>query len=140
MHTKEALTPFLLETFERAKQKLPPDIGGRLTSSDHVRNHGSYRTFYLFNVWDVHQPDILHRDHFCYCFCYHGSEALKRVKNDGYTWFLHLWINTIRLYRNQAEIRAYLETELEPRCPKPFRFLATDRFVEAKLSFEFDSP
>lgn len=140
MHTKEALTPLLLETFKRAKQKLAPDIGSRLTSSDHVRNHGSYSTFYLFNVWDLHQADILHRDHFCYCFGYHGSEILKQRKNDGYTWFLHLWINTIRLYRSQQEIRQILEVDIKRVCPKGFTFKKTNRFVEAKISFEFDDP
>src|SRR6266498_1738054 len=77
VHTKEALTPHLLNAFASAKAKLPAEIGSRLTSSDHVRNHGSYRTFYLFNVWDIHQADILQRDHFCYCFGYHGSDVLK---------------------------------------------------------------
>jgi hypothetical protein len=138
MHTKDALTPHLIETFTRAKAQLPAEIGSRLTSSDHVRNHGSYRTFFLFNVWDLHQADILHRDHFCYCFGYHGSETLKQRKNDGYTWFLHLWINTIRLYRSQNEIRQILEKDVRAVCPAGFRFKATDRFVEAKMSFEFN--
>src|SRR4051794_13042169 len=104
MHTKQALTSFLLRAFELAKHELRLDIGARLTSSDHVRNHGSYRTFYLFNVWDVHQADILHRDHFCYCFGYLASDVLRKRKNDGKTWFFQLWINTIRLYRSQQEI------------------------------------
>lgn len=140
MITKESLTPILLETFKRVKAKLPPELGGRLTSSGHVRNHGSYRTFYLFNVWDIHQADILSRDHFCYCFGYHGSEALKQRKNNGKTWFLHLWINTIRLYRSQQEIRQILEVDVRKACPKGFDYKATDRFVEAKMSFEFEKP
>jgi hypothetical protein len=138
MHTKDALTPYLLQTFAKVKAGLPEDIGSRLTSSDHVRNHGSYRTFYLFNVWDVHQADILHRDHFCYCFGHLTSDALKTRKNDGYSWFLHLWINTIRLYRSQQEIRRVLEVDVKKACPTGFKFRATDRFVEAKFSFEFD--
>jgi len=140
MYTKEELTPLLLETFRRTKNKLPSEIGSRLTSSDHVRNHGSYRTFYLFNVWDVHQAAILHRDYFCYCFGYLGSEVLKQRKNDGKTWFLHLWINAIRLYRSQQEIRQILEVDVRKACPNGFTYRATDRFVEAKMSFEFDRP
>jgi len=140
MYTKEDLTAPLLKTFASTKAQLPAEFGNRLTSSGHVRNHGSYSTFYLFNVWDVHQADILHRDHFCYCFGYHGSETLKQRKNDGYTWFLHLWINTIRLYRNQQEIRQILEHDVKRACPRGFIYRATDRFVEAKMSFEFDRP
>jgi len=140
MHSKDELTPFLLETFRRAKAELPKDIGSRLTSSDHVRNHGSYKTFFLFNVWDVHQADVLQRDHFCYCFGYHQSDVLKQRKNEGRTWFLHLWINTIRLYRSQAEIREILEKDVKKACPKGFTYKATERFVEAKMSFEFEKP
>ena len=65
----------MLNAFSRAVAQLPADIGSRLPSSDHVRNQRNYSTFYLFNVWDAHQADILHRDHFCYCFGYHGSET-----------------------------------------------------------------
>jgi hypothetical protein len=140
MHSKEALTPVLLESFRRAQAKLDPEIAGRLTSSNHVRNHGSYSTFYLFNVWDVHQADILHRDHFCYCFGYLGSDVLKQRKNNGKTWFLHLWINTIRLYRSQQEIRQILEIDVKKACPKGFTFRTKDRYVEAKMSFEFEKP
>lgn len=140
MHTKEALTPHLLASFQRAKSLLPADIASRLTSSDHVRNHGSYRTFYLFNVWDVHQTDILHRDHFCYCFGHLTSEVLQQRKNDGHAWFLHLWINTIRLYRSQPEIRKILETDLREACPPGFKFRALDRAVEVKHSFDFSAP
>jgi 5-methylcytosine-specific restriction endonuclease McrA len=140
MHTKEALTPVLLKTFKNTKALLPKEISDRLTSSDHVRNHGSYRTFYLFNVWDVHQADILHRDHFCYCLGYFGSDALKDSKNSGKTWGFHLWINTVRLYRSQKEIRRILETDARKVCPRGFAFEATERFVQAKMSFEFDRP
>lgn len=140
MITKESLTPHLLEAFNRAKAELPPEIAARLTSSDHVRNHGSYRTFYLFNVWDVNQADILHRDHFCYCFGHLVSDALKERKNYGYTWFLHLWINTIRLYRSRHEIRQVLETDLKKACPNDFIFRTSERAVDVKWSFEFEKP
>jgi hypothetical protein len=138
MHTKETLTPLLLETFRRAKGQLPQEIASRLTSSDHVRNHGNYSTMFLFNVWDVHQADILHRDHFCYCFGYLGSDVLKDRKNEGKPWYLHLWINTIRLYRSLAEIRELLEIDVKKACPKGFTYRATERFVEAKINFEFE--
>ena len=140
MHTKESLSPYVLQAFADAKAELPSKIAHRLTSSNRVRNHGSYRTFYLFNVWDLHQADILHRDHFCYCLGYLGSEPLKQRKNGGHTWFLDLWINKIRLYRSQSEIRQILEVDINRVCPKGFVYRATDRFVEAKLSFEFDGP
>lgn len=138
MHTKEALTPPLLEVFRRLKSKLPQSIANRLVSSAHVRNHGSYRTFYLFNIWDRHQADLLHRDHFCYCFGYLGTDLLKERKNDGHTWFFQVWINTVRLYRNQQEIRHMLEADLKQACPKGFNYRATDRFVEQKMPFEFE--
>src|SRR5689334_11357707 len=112
MQSKEELAPVLLDAVERAKDRLSPEIAERLTCNRVVRTHGSYRTLYIFNVWDVHQPDILHPNHFCYCLGYHGSQVLRDRKNEGYTWYLHLWINTIRLYRNQQEIRAYLEKEV----------------------------
>src|SRR4051794_22055628 len=94
MHTKEEITPYLLKTVALSKSSLTAEIGSRLTSSKQVRNHGSYRTFYLFNVWDIHQADVLHHDHFCYSFGYYGSDAIKLRKNAGFTWHLLLWINT----------------------------------------------
>lgn len=140
MHTKEALTPHLLASFQRAKSLLPADLACRLTSSDHVRNHGSYRTFYLFNVWDVHQADILHRDHFCYCFAHFTSAVLQQRKNDGHAWGLHLWINTIRLYRSQQAIRDILESDLRDACPAGFTYRCSERAVEIKTSFDFCEP
>ena len=131
MHTKEELTPYLLETFDRLKVKLPATISDRLTSSDHVRNHGSYRTFFLFNIWDIHQADVLHRDHFCYCFGYLSTDTLRRRKNEGFGWYVHLWINKVRLYRNQQEIRRVIEADVRKACPKGFTFIANERAVEA---------
>jgi hypothetical protein len=140
MYSKEILTPILLETFRRTKSKLPQEIANRLVSSQAVRNHGSYRTYYLFNVWDRHQVDILHPYHFCYAFGYLGTDVVKDRKNDGKTWELHLWINTIRIYRAQEEIRQILEVDVKNACPKGFFYRKTDRFVEAKMNFEFDQP
>ena len=68
------------------------------------------------------------------------GQRRKQRKNDGHTWFLDLWINTIRLYRSQQEIRQILEVDVQRACPKEFNYKATNRFVEAKLSFEVDRP
>ena len=140
MHSKEELTPVLLETIRLVKERLPEELAARMTSSRHVRNHGSYRTLYLFNVWDIHQADILHRDYFVYCLGHCGGKEIQDRFGDGKEWYLHLWINTVRLYRSQSEIRKILESDLKKHCPAGFRFCATDRYVEAKTSFTFTKP
>ena len=52
MLTKEQLTPHALELFRRIVAALPPEIGSRLRSNRRFVTHGSYRTLFLFDMWD----------------------------------------------------------------------------------------
>jgi hypothetical protein len=133
-YSKEELTPICQRIFEEAKLRLPDELGERLTCSQAVRNHGSYRTVLLFNVWDKYQSDVLPKQHFCYCLGYDP----KQLISGGTDWYFHLWLNTIRMYRNRTAIKAELESKLCNACPKGFQFLADNRAVQAKINF--DSP
>ena len=70
MLTKVQLTPHALELFRRLKEALPAEIGERLQSSRVFTTHGSFRTLFLFDIWDRNQNDILNRYHFKYCLGY----------------------------------------------------------------------
>lgn len=129
--TREALTPLCRQLFEQAVGELPAGIAARLTCSRGVRNHGSYRTVLLFNTWDRFQSDVLPNQHFCYCLAHDPTHLIS----GGTDWYLHLWINTVRIYRQRPEVKRILEHELPRQCPAPFRFDAGERHVQLKMNF-----
>lgn len=130
---KTDLTPALLQMFDDVVEELPTEIAQRLTCSRSVRNHGSYRTVLLFNVWDKNQSDVLPKQHFCYCLGYDPTHLIS----GGTDWYFHLWLNTIRIYRDRLSLKKQLETKLSKICPSKFRFQILDRAVEAKVNFNF---
>ncbi len=132
MFTKAELTPHALELFERVKAALPTAIGERLRSNRQFVTHGSYRTLFLFDVWDCNQTDILNRQHFKYCLGYDQRPGSAR---DGY---FHLWLNRIRIYREREAIVATLDRKLPKLVPKGFCWNPCDRAFDIK--FEFDYP
>jgi hypothetical protein len=131
--TKTDLTPAFLQLFDNVRKELPAEIAERLTCSRVVRNHGSYRTVLLFNVWDKNQSDVLPKQHFCYCLGYDP----KQLISGGTDWYFHLWLNTIRIYRNRLALKKELETKLSKKCPPKFQFEVMDRAVQAKMNFNF---
>lgn len=131
---KSKLTPLCLDFFDRLKKQLPPEIGERLRCHRKVGNHGSYRTFLMFNIWDVNQTDILTPQHCCYGLRYDP----EGVKQDVTPWHFLLWINKIRIYQNEDEIRRTLDRKLGLATPKPFKFSSGERAVSAKWNFNFE--
>jgi hypothetical protein len=132
MRTKEELTPHAVELFRRVKRALPECIASRLRSSRRFYTHGSYRTLYLFDVWDSNQTDVLNRYHFKYCLGYDGR---PRAKREGY---FHLWLNRIRIYRERENIVATLDRELPRVVPERFTWHTPDRAFN--IGCEFDYP
>jgi hypothetical protein len=132
MFSKQELTPHALELFRRVKAALPPAIGERLRSHRGFVTHGSYRTLFLFNVWDCNQTDLLDRKHFTYCL---GCDGRPGATRSGY---FHLWLNRIRIYRERAAIVTTLDRELPRVVPKGFVWHPSDRAFDIK--FEFDYP
>lgn len=111
----EEITPFALTTFESLKKRLPPEISNRLKCSRHVRRHGSASSVYLFNIWDKNQVGFFDSKHFSYCL---GYDPLHRYSPT--TWYLHLWMNTIRIYQYSAEIKSALESIISKQRPPSF--------------------
>jgi hypothetical protein len=132
VYTKEQITPACIDLFQQATAKLPSSIGGRLACSRGIRNHGSFRTVLLFNTWDKQQSDVLPKNHFCYCLGYDPQQLIS----GGSDWYFHLWLNTIRIYRDRLAIKSKLERELQNAAPKLFKFSAGDRAIDIKLNFD----
>jgi 5-methylcytosine-specific restriction endonuclease McrA len=132
IYTKEQVTQACLSLFQQALDKLPPNISERLTCSRAARNHGSYRTVLLFNTWDRFQSDVFPKDHFCYCLAYDPQQLIS----GGSQWYFHLWLNTIRIYRDRLAIKSKLEKKLGAVAPKPFKIENLDRAVSIKINFE----
>ena len=134
--SKEELKPHCLAAVELMRASLPAELRDRLTSSRLVKNHGSYRTLFLFNVWDKHQNDILNRDHFCYCLGYDPN----RIWGKGGDWYFSVWLNTTRPALNREEIRSVLRTRIPAACPKPFVYRNHGRAIECIYCFDFNRP
>ncbi|HEY1661697.1 MAG TPA: HNH endonuclease signature motif containing protein [Verrucomicrobiae bacterium] len=131
MHTKEELTPHALKLFRQVKESLPPEIGERLRCNRQFVTHGSYRTLFLFDVWDCNQTDVLNRQHFKYCLGYDGRSNATR---NGY---FHLWLNRIRIYREREAIIAMLDRKLRKLVPNDFFWNSSDRAFDIKFVFDY---
>ena len=126
-----------LQLFAESLTRLPPMISERLTCSRGARNHGSYRTVLLFNTWDRFQSDVLPKNHFCYCLGYDPNHLI----GGGTDWYFHLWLNTIRVYRDRHAVKSSLETQLRQLSPRSFRFDVLDRAISIKINFNLkDGP
>ena len=125
-----------MEAFQLAKAKLPLSISERLKCSKHFKTHGSYRTLFLFNVWDTNQNAILDPEHFRYCLGYDPYNLWGK----GGDWYFSVWLNTTRPALNRDEIRSVLEKDIPNACPKPFKFKNHGRAVECIYCFDFDKP
>lgn len=132
-HSKEDLTRICLQIFKTVQSNLPRPVAERLICSRAIRHHGSYRTVLLFNVWDKYQSDVLPRQHFCYCLGYDP----KQLISGGSDWYFHLWLNTIRIYRDRLLVKNTLEEQLRQATPNGFHFSVGDRWLQAKINFDW---
>jgi len=126
--TPEDLTPFALRTFDALKVKLPSEITTRLKCSRSIRRHGSANSVLLFNVWDKNQVGLFDPKYFSYCL---GYDPIQRYSTT--TWYLHLWINTIRIYQHSAQIRLALEDIVRKQCPSSFHPEINDQAVNVVI-------
>jgi hypothetical protein len=129
--SKAELTPHALVLFERVKAELPRAIAARLRSNRTFTTHGSYRTLFLFDVWDENQTDVLDRKHFKYCL---GYDRRPGAKQDGY---FHLWLNRIRIYRERDSIVPRLDRELPKVVPRGFTWHTPDRAFNIGCEFSY---
>lgn len=132
MLTKEELSPHAIELFRRVVAALPPEIGPRLRSNRHFVTHGSYRTLFLFDVWDANQ--IFYRQRFKYCL---ACDNRPGASSEGY---FHLWLNRVRIYREREAILAALDRDLRNIVPKGFTYQMTDRAYDMKTEFTYPRP
>ena len=129
--TKESLSPFFLDAVQVAKAELPDLLSARLTHNRVVGTHGSYGDFYLINIWDKGQTDVLPRDHFKYCLSFCRNRRNGRPE-DGE---LHLWLNKIRIYQNRSKVLKVLDRRLPAAVPDGFTFESTERFYSISHRF-----
>jgi 5-methylcytosine-specific restriction endonuclease McrA len=114
--------------FSALKKNLPVEIAVRLKSSRTVRRHGNANTVFLFNIWDKNQVGLFDPKYFSYCLGYDPQHRYSPT-----TWYLHLWINTIRIYQYSRQIRNALEDIVFSQCPKSFEPEVNDQAVNAVI-------
>lgn len=133
MYTKEELTPPALALFDEVKSRLPVTVGRRLKSNRKVTTHGSRQVF-NFDIWDSAQNDVLDRKHFKYCLAY-DPHLLNDGRHDG---FFHLWLTTVRIYRERETIKPMLEREIPRVAPKGFHLdFVEDRAISCGKVFDW---
>lgn len=115
--------------------RLPPTIAERLTCSRTVRNHGSYRTILLFNTWDRYQSDVLPRQHFVYCLGHDPDHLWTKSTN----FYFHLWLNTVRIYRDRLAVKSELERSISRKSFAPFVLTIDDRAISVQFNFNLRS-
>lgn len=132
-YTKEELSPHLLQVVQMVKAELPDLLSTRLAHNRLARTHGSYADFYLINMWDRKQTDVLPKDHFTYCLSYWQNRRGGHPE-DGE---LHLWLNKIRLYQNRRKILQLLDGKLPKAVPEGFTYRSKERSYSISHRFFF---
>jgi len=133
----ERLGPACVVAKERLVAKLPAEIAERLVGHNRMRPHGTFKDVLQFNIWDLNQTryklDVLVPWFFCYNLVHLPP---KHRYSDGFnTWYLQLYINTTRLYRNQAQIKEYLEKEFGKLRLKGFKRGDTPYFFRRDFTY-----
>lgn len=136
-YSKVELTPVFRSVFDDVVDILGDPVGPRLSRSRGVRLHGDRGNLYLFNIWDSEQSDLLDRDHFCYCFGCYTNRTIEQDGRRNNLSYLHLWINTKRLYYEQDNILSLLEEAMPRLTPPPFAYSCIDRAIQSKIEFPF---
>ena len=129
MFTKEQLTPHALDLFRRIVAGLPLEVGSRLRSNRRFVTHGSYRTLFLFDIWDRNQ--IFDRQHFKY------GMACDQRPGAPFNGGFGLWLNRIRIYREREAIIATLDRELPGVVPPEFIYRVGDRATTMNYRFSY---
>jgi hypothetical protein len=133
-YSKEQLTPHAKRLFENLKTKLPPEIAARLRSQTKFTTHGTRKSVYNFDIWDSSQNGVLPRNYFKYCLAY-DYEKLNDGEHDGY---FHLWLSTVRIYRQHSEIKQFLEREIPDIAPRGFKLeFCEDRAISCGKVFNW---
>jgi len=123
-YTKDQLTPHARRLFARILDELPASISVRLRASRCFVTHGNRRNHYSFQIWDRFQNGVLPKAYFKYSIVYDRD----RLKDGGFDGLFHLWLTTVRIYRNRDDVRAYLEREIKRVAPPNMDF----EFVEGR--------
>lgn len=132
--SKEELLPHARRIFEGVTNKLPEVISSRLKCSRTFTTHGTRKTQYVFEIWDKFQNGVLPKSHFKYCVVYDYAR-LNSPQHDGY---FHLWLNTVRIYRERERIRPLLERKISEAAPKGFKLeFVEDRAISCGKVFSF---
>lgn len=130
--TPATLLPVCQQLWQQTSQSLPPADAARWQVNRVVQPHGTRRTVLLWRVWDQRVRQLgLDPWYCCWCLQYDPENFYNRRSN----WQLHLYANTVRIYRENQRARGLLERRLKEVCPPGFDFLAPARTVELSWCF-----
>lgn len=131
--TAETLTTICQQAWNLAQTLLPKDHLRRWKVNRQVQPHGTRRSVLLWRIWDARCTKYgMDKWYFCWCFNYDPENYYNRETH----WQLHLYANTIRLYRHSESLRAMLPKRLKQVCPKGFEFVTDDHSVQLAWNFK----
>jgi hypothetical protein len=133
--TPQTLLPACQQTWQLTRAALPPEHVSRWAVNRVVQPHGTRRTVLLWRVWDKRLRSYGLDPWYC-CWCLNYDP--ENFYNHRTHWQLHLYANTVRVYRENARVRALLMQRLPEVCPPDFEFRPLERSVE--LSWWFTLP
>lgn len=130
--TPDTLLPLCKTLWTDASQSLGQEAS-RWQTNRVVQPHGTRRTLLLWRVWDKRcRAHGLDHRFFCWCLNYDP----EKFYNHETHWQLHLYINTIRLYRHADTLRNLLPDMLTKSQKFPFEYVADDHSVQLVWNFE----
>jgi len=120
--------------------KLDQDIAERLVGHTRMRPHGTYREVLQFNIWDrkqtIHKVDVLNPWFFNYNLVHLPQK--HRYSDGRNTWYLALYLNTTRIYRNQDFIKEHLDKKLGKLKLKGFDYHGSPGYFRRDFTFNGD--
>lgn len=118
--------------------KLDQAISERLVGHTRMRPHGTYREVLQFNIWDRNQTiqkiDVLNPWFFNYNLVHLPQK--HRYSDGKNTWYLALYLNTTRIYRNQDFIKEHLDKKLSKLKLKGFDYHGSPGYFRRNFTYK----
>ncbi len=134
-YTPETLLPAYQTLLTALRHQLPPAMAATLQGRRTVERHGTCSTVFLWTLWHAGQHrDVLPPVYTAWSVNYDPNHFETRHTD----WMLKFQCNTVRIYSDRLEPRAYLLERLPAVVPTGFDWHPHPRFLAIERGFDFD--
>jgi len=134
LYTPDALLPVYHKLFTDLIDELKEPLASLLKCRRIVSRHGTCNSVLQWSIWDRRQNEATLPPGF---FSYWVNYDPDHFETDRTDWMLKLHMNTVRIYQNQLDVRAYLLKRMPGVCPRGFQWAVHPRELRVEHPFDF---